>query len=97
MHELPHLATDESVRKVMFGLEKIARAHAAPELLVRAAHGVASCALSLVLTEARGPEAVERAGQQLVSALVRLTMAAVRAGAPLPEVVRCLAGEAAAG
>jgi hypothetical protein len=80
----------------MFGLEKIARAHAAPELLVRAAHGVAACALSLVLTEARGTEAVERAEQQLVSALVRLTLAAVRAGVPLAEVVRCLAGEAAA-
>jgi hypothetical protein len=78
----------------MFGLEKIARAHAAPELLVRAAHGVAACALSLVLHEARGPEALERPGRQLVSALVRLTTAARKAGVPLPEVVQCLAGEA---
>lgn len=75
----------------MLGLERIARAHAAPEQLVRAAHGVCACALSLTLAEGRGPLALEHAERQLVSALVRLTTTAVRANVPLPVVARCLA------
>jgi hypothetical protein len=78
---------------MMFSLEKMARAHAAPELLVRAAHGTCACALSLGLSEERGPEAKERATAQLVSALVRLVTASLKAGVPVEAVVRCL-GEA---
>jgi hypothetical protein len=91
VRELPGLSDGESVRKCMFALEKIARAHAAPELLVRAAHGVCACALSLSLTESRGPEAVQRAQAQLVSALVRLVTASVKAKVPVDVVVQCLA------
>ena len=91
VRELPRLSDGESVRKCMFALEKNARAHAAPELLVRAAHGVCACALSLSLTESRGPEAVQRAQAQLVSALVRLVMASVKAKVPVDVVVQCLA------
>ena len=91
LRELPRLSDGDSVRKCMFALEKNARAHAAPELLVRAAHGVCACALSLSLTESRGPEAVQRAQAQLVSALVRLVMASVKAKVPVDVVVQCLA------
>ena len=49
------------------------------------------CALSLSLTESRGPEAVQRAQAQLVSALVRLVMASVKAKVPVDVVVQCLA------
>ncbi len=76
----------------MFALEKVARAHAAPELLSRAAHGVCACALSLGLSSGRGPEAEERASRQLVSALVRLVNAALKARVPVEAVVGCLAG-----
>jgi hypothetical protein len=89
---LPRVADVESARRMMFSLEKIARAHAAPELLVRAAHGVCACTLSLALAEGRGPDVVERATAQLVSAVVRLVMSAVKAGVPVEAVVGCLAG-----
>ena len=82
---------DASVRRMMFSLEKVARAHAAPELLIRAAHGVCACALSLLLAQARGPDAVERAQGQLGSALVRLVTTAVKGKVPLDAAVRCLA------
>jgi acyl dehydratase len=78
---------------MMFSLEKMARAHAAPELLVRAAHGTCACALSLGLAEAKGPLAEDRALAQLVSALVRFVTASLKAGVPVESVVRCL-GEA---
>ena len=93
MRELPELSLDAQIRKAMVGLERIARAHAAPEGLVRAAHGVCACALSVVLSETRGPEASEKATGQLVSALVRLATAAVKAKAPLHSVVDCLVRE----
>jgi hypothetical protein len=80
----------------MFSLEKIARAHAAPELLIRAAHGVCACALGLGLKEKQS-EAAERAETQLVSALVRLTTASVKAGVRVEAVVGCLAGEESGG
>lgn len=94
MRALPPAVDTESVRRMMFSLEKVARAHAAPELLIRAAHGVCACALSLLLAGARGPDAVERARGQLVSALVRLATAAVKARVPVDAVVRCLASAA---
>jgi hypothetical protein len=75
----------------MFGLEKIARAHAAPERLVRAAHGVCACALSLGLTESRGLEAAQRGQTQLVSALVRLVTTCLKTKVPVELVVGGLA------
>ncbi len=77
---------------MMFALEKMARAHAAPELLVRAAHGTCACALSLGLAQGPGPEAEARSRGQLVSALVRLVNATLKAGVSVGTVVRCLAG-----
>jgi hypothetical protein len=74
----------------MFGLEKVARAHAAPDLLIRAAHGVCACALSLLLGDGH-PEPKARAARQLVSALVRLCTSAVKAGVPVDAAVKCLA------
>ncbi|MGO8970683.1 MAG: hypothetical protein ACLQDQ_14085 [Myxococcaceae bacterium] len=82
----------EAARRSMFALEKLARAHAAPELLVRAAHGVCACALSLGLVEAEGGQGAEKARGQLVSVLVRLSTTAVRAGAAPDAVVGTLAG-----
>jgi hypothetical protein len=93
---LPGLGDTESARRCMFGLEKIARAHAAPEPLIRAVHGVCACALSLGLSEKR-PEAAERAETQLVSALVRACTASVKSGVCVEAVVGCLAGEATEG
>jgi|GEM_PF-5176222 len=82
----------------MLALEKLARAHAAPEVLVRAAHGACACALSIGLAEARGGQGVEAARRQLVSALVRLATATVRAGATVATVVGTLGGgDASAG
>jgi hypothetical protein len=89
---LPALLDVESARQLMFGLEKVARAHAAPELLIRAAHGACACALSLALAEGRGPDAVAQARRQLVSALVRLCTSSVKAGVPVQVVVASLAG-----
>jgi hypothetical protein len=97
VRELPALSDGEAVRQCMFALEKIARAHAAPELLVRAAHGVCACALSLGLVTPRGPEAVERAQAQLSSVLVRLVTASVKATVPVEAAVQCLAVDDAAG
>jgi hypothetical protein len=88
---LPGLLSVDGARKSMFGLEKIARAHAAPELLVRAAHGVCACALSLGLTESRGPEAAQRAQTQLVSALVRLVTTSVKTKVPVELAIGRLA------
>lgn len=95
--QLPGLQTVEAARHSMFGLEKLARAHAAPEVLVRAAHGTCACALSLSLAAGKEPEVVQRAAGQLVSALVRLLTTAVKAGVPVEEAVRCLCGEAGVG
>jgi hypothetical protein len=89
--ELPGLVDTEAARKAMFALEKLARAHAAPELLVRAAHGVCACALSLTLTEARGSDVAERSRGQLVSAIVRLATTGVRSGVPPAAAVEALA------
>jgi hypothetical protein len=91
VRELPSLSDGESVRQCMFALERIARAYAAPELLVRAAHGVCACALSLTLTESRGAAALERAEAQLVSALVRLVTMSVKAKVAADLAVQCLA------
>jgi hypothetical protein len=88
---LPGLLSVDAARNSMFGLEKIARAHAAPELLVRAAHGVCACALSLGLTEGRGPEAAVRSQTQLVSALVRLVTTSTKAKVPVDAVLGSLA------
>ena len=82
----------EAARRSMFALEKLARAHAAPELLVRAAHGVCACALSLALANPQGGEKAQGANRQLVSVLVRLTTAAVKAGATADAAVAALAG-----
>ena len=92
MRALPPLADAEVARGSMFALEKLARAHAAPDVLVRAAHGACACALSLGLTQAKGGQGVEAARRQLVSALVRLASAAVRSGAKAEGVVGTLAG-----
>ena len=89
---LPEVANAEAARRSMFALEKLARAHAAPELLVRAAHGVCACALSLGLAQPQGGEAAERGCRQLVSVLVRLVLAALKAGAPAEKVLATLAG-----
>jgi len=90
---LPGLLGLDASRGSMFGLEKVARLHSAPESLVRAAHGVCACALSLSLTEARGPEPIQRAEAQLVSALVRLVTTSVKANVPADVVMRCLASD----
>lgn len=87
---LPPMAEAENAKRTMIALERVARAHAAPEPLVRAAHGVAACALSLQLTGARGSEALTRAEGQLVSAIVRLVTATVRSGVSAERVVACL-------
>jgi hypothetical protein len=84
----------ETAKQAMFALERVARAHAAPELLIRAAHGVAACALSLELAEPRG---AMRADAQLVSALVRLVTATVKVGVQPEAVVESLAGQPAGG
>jgi hypothetical protein len=89
---LPGLGDTESARRCMFSLEKIARAHEAPEHLIRAVHGVCACALSLGL-KGKHPDAAERAEAQLVSALVRLCTASVKSGVRVQAVVGCLAGE----
>ncbi len=89
---LPPLSDAEAARKSMFALEKLARAHAAPELLVRAAHGACACGVSVGLAETRGGQGVEAAHRQLVSALVRLVTATVRGGTPVDAVVGVLAG-----
>ncbi len=89
---MPPLADAAGARTSMFALEKLARAHAAPDVLVRAAHGACACALSLGLAEARGGAGVEAAARQLISVLVRLTTALVRAGTPVDAVVGTLAG-----
>jgi predicted component of type VI protein secretion system len=88
---LPPLSDAEAARKSMFALEKLARAHAAPDLLVRAAHGACACGLSLGLAEARGRPDVDAARRQLVSALVRLATTTIRGGAPVHAVVGALA------
>ena len=75
---------------MMFALERTARAHAAPQLLVRAAHGVCACTLSLFLSEGRGPDAARKGRAQLVSALVRLVTSTVKAGVPVDVAVKCL-------
>lgn len=93
VHELPPLIDAESAKRTMVALEKVARAHAAPEQLIRGAHGVAACAVSLGFTAGRGAEVETRAEGQLVSALVRLATATVRAGVPESAVVAALAGE----
>jgi hypothetical protein len=90
---LPGLLGPDAARGSMFGLEKIARAHAAPESLVRAAHGVCACALSLSLNEAGGPEPMQRAQAQLVSVLVRLVKTSAKASVPVEVAVRCLASD----
>ncbi|MGO9832202.1 MAG: hypothetical protein ACLPJH_18880 [Myxococcaceae bacterium] len=89
---LPGLRHGEAARGGMFALEKLGRAQDAPELLLRAAHGVCACALSLALAEAQGGEATAKAEGQLVSVLVRLSTAAVKAGAKPEAVLRALAG-----
>ncbi len=89
---LPEVTDEEVARRTMFALEKLARAHAAPELMVRAAHGVCACALSFGLAQPVGGDTAERARRQLVSVLVRLTLATVKAGAPVQTVLATLAG-----
>jgi hypothetical protein len=88
---LPPLADVESARRMMFALEKIARAHAAPERLIRAAHGVCATALSLGLSEGGGAGLLQKGEAQLVSALVRLVTTTVKTGVPQRVVVQCLA------
>jgi hypothetical protein len=77
---LAPLGDIQTAKQAMVTLERVARAHAAPELLIRAAHGVAACALSFGLAEPRGAEFVARADAQLVFAMVRLVTATVKAG-----------------
>jgi len=88
---LQPVADAEGARQSMFALERLGRAHAAPEGLVRAAHGVCACALSLAMAQNRGEEAAEKAARQLVSALVRLATASVRAGVPEADMARAFA------
>jgi len=87
LRALPALADAESAKRTMIALERVARAHAAPEPLVRAAHGVAACALSLELARSRGDGAIARAEGQLVSAIVRLVTATARSGVAAGRVV----------
>ena len=89
---LPEVVDGEAARRTMFALEKMARAHAAPELLVRAAHGSCACALSLALSAGRGGEAAVRPTAQLVSALVRLVTSTTKTGVAAEAVVQALAG-----
>jgi hypothetical protein len=91
LRALAPLADVEAAKRTMLALERVARAHAAPELLVRAAHGVAACGLAVGLAEPRGDEAAARAEGQLVSAIVRLVTATVRSGVPAGRVVAELA------
>ena len=91
---LPGLVDAETARGTMLALERVARAHAAPEPLVRAAHGVAACALSLELASSGAAEAALRAEGQLISALVRLVTAATRSGVSPERAVAALASGA---
>jgi hypothetical protein len=97
VRELPPLEGTEAGRRTMIALEKVARAHAAPDLLIRAAHGVAACAVSLGLEASRGAEAAGRAEAQLVSAIVRLVTTTVKTGVPPEAVVAVLSGDDASG
>jgi hypothetical protein len=90
VRELPAVLDAEAAKRTMIALEKVARAHAAPEQLIRGAHGVAACAVSLGLAAGRGGEATARAEGQLVSAIVRLVTATVRTGVPAEAVVAAL-------
>ncbi len=89
---LPGVRNGEAARGGMFALEKLGRAQAAPERLLRAAHGVCACALSLALAEGQAGQATAKAEGQLVSVLVRLSTAAVKAGARPDSVLGALAG-----
>jgi hypothetical protein len=82
---LAELTGAEQARTHMPALERIARATQAPPDLIRAA---SQCAGALLRTELPGGEEVGPA--QLVAAVTRLALAAVRSGMAPPDVVALL-------
>ena len=79
---LPEVDGGARARETMPALERIARATSAPPALVRAASQAAAGLISL-----ESPGGSEGAEGQLVSAVVRLAFASVRAGLSAAEVV----------
>jgi hypothetical protein len=84
---LPALTGAEIARAAMPALERIARATRAPPEPIRAA---AQCAGALLRIAAAGGE--EQGSAQLVAAVTRLVLAAIRAGIPPVDAVRAVAG-----
>lgn len=83
---LGSISSAEVARSTMPALERIARATQAPADLIRAA---AQCAGALIQLEAPGGTP---GTDQLLAAVVRLAIAAVRSGVPPAEVAAMLSG-----
>ncbi len=82
---LPEVTGADVARSAQPALERIARATNAPPDLIRAAAQVSGSLLRLEM-----PGGEEAGSAQLVSAVARLAVAAIRSGMPGPEVVALL-------
>jgi len=85
IRRLPEITGAEVARTAQPALERIARATTAPSDLIRAAAQVSGSLLRLEM-----PGGEEAGSTQLVSAVTRLAMAAIRSGTPASEVVTLL-------
>jgi hypothetical protein len=83
---LPEVTGAEVARTAQPALERIARATQAPPDLIRAAAQVSGSLLRLEM-----PGGEETGSAQLVSAVARLALAAIRSGTPASDVVALLA------
>jgi hypothetical protein len=83
---LPVLTGAEAARSTMPALERIARGTGARPDLIRSASQIAGAVIRL-----ESPGGEEQGTSQLVAAIVRLVLASVRAGLPLPEALSALA------
>jgi hypothetical protein len=82
---LPEITGADVARTAQPALERIARATQAPPDLIRAA---AQASGSLLMLEMAGRE--ETGSAQLVSAVARLALAAIRSGMPASDVIALL-------
>jgi len=82
---LPGLTGADVARTTQPALERIARATQAPSDLVRAAAQVSGSLLTLEM-----PGREEAGSAQLVSAVARLALTAIRSGVGVPEVIALL-------
>lgn len=86
LRELPALTGGEAARQLMPALERTGRLTGAPPELIRSSSQVAAAVIRL-----ESPGGTVQGESQLISAVVRLAYAGVRAGVPTAEVLAALA------